>query len=105
MPLECHKALGFHWDSHRDNLHISTATFSNYPTCTKRQLALDIVDVLGWYVPSTITMKILLQELWETHIEWDEVVPDYIQHAWNTWKNQMHLLKEHAIPIYYFIKN
>lgn len=34
-----------------------------------------IFDVLGWFAATTISMKILLQRLWELKIEWDEPVP------------------------------
>lgn len=46
---------------------------------TKRGLVSDIAkvfDVLGFFSPATIKMKILLQHLWEMKIDWDEAVPN-----------------------------
>ena len=36
-------------------------------------------DVLGWFVPSIVVMKILLQQLWEANLDWDEEVTQEIQ--------------------------
>ena len=51
---------------------------------TKRMLVSDIAqifDVLGWLSPVTIKMKILLQRLWETKLNWDEPVPSHISNV------------------------
>ena len=39
-------------------------------------------DVLGWFSPSTIKAKILMQQLWELKMEWDDPVPEEIHDAW-----------------------
>ncbi len=105
VPTECHKTLGIHWDSSRDNLHIATAPLKNHDVLTKRILTSNIArtfDVLGWYTPSTITMKIMLQSLWETGISWDSEVPIDLRQKWQDWRNQLDSLSNHAIPRYYF---
>ena len=35
-----------------------------------------VFDVLGWFSPVTIEMKILLQRLWEIKLDWDDPIPD-----------------------------
>ena len=45
---------------------------------TKRQLVSEIAktfDVLGWFSPTLIKAKILLQHVWEHRIDWDDTVP------------------------------
>ena len=36
-------------------------------------------DVLGWFAPSIVVLKILLQQLWEANLDWDEEVSQDIQ--------------------------
>ena len=60
------KALRVYWDSSSDVLHVSFGTLSSFQLCTKRNVVSDIAktfDVLGWFAPSTILMKILFQHL------------------------------------------
>ena len=60
------KALGIHWDLTNDSLYVSVGTISVYEIYTKRQVISDIArtfDVLGWFSPVTILMKIMFQKL------------------------------------------
>ena len=43
-------------------------------------------DVLGWFAPSIVVMKILLQQLWETNLDWDEEVTQDIQFKHLAWR-------------------
>ncbi len=43
-------------------------------------------DILGWFSPTIIKVKILFQRLWELKIDWDEPVPTEIQLAWSQWR-------------------
>ena len=64
---------------------------------TKRQVISDIArtfDVLGWFSPVTILMKIMFQKLWELKLEWDEEVPHHIQEQHSLWRSQLHILKD-----------
>ena len=38
-------------------------------------------------------MKILFQRLWELKVEWDQEIPEELQHKHTKWKNQLHLFK------------
>ena len=58
-------------------MFVSIGTLSTQPS-TKRSVVSDIAhtfDVLGWLAPSTISMKVLFQHLWEMKLGWDEEVP------------------------------
>ena len=59
--------------------------FPSAENMTKRMLVSDIAkvfDVLGWFSPAKVTMKILLQQLWELQIDWDNSVPKRIENRW-----------------------
>ena len=57
-------------------------------TCVK------LYDVIGWFAPVVIKMKILLQRLWESKVDWDEPVPEAIEDVWSTWRSQLKLLSQ-----------
>ena len=45
---------------------------------TKRQVTSAVArlyDLLGWFSPVTLLMKILIQRLWQEKIDWDDVIP------------------------------
>ncbi len=76
------KALGIHWNSTTDVLYVSVGITTTEGNCTKRQVVSDIAktfDALGWFSPTTIIMKIMMQKLLELKLEWDEEIPNNIQ--------------------------
>ena len=86
-------ALGIHWDSTNHSLYVCVGTISVNEIYTKRQVITDIArtfDVLGWFSPVTILMKIMFQKLWELKLEWDEEVPHHIQEQHSLWRSQLH---------------
>lgn len=63
-PESSYKALGVHWDTAADMLHITTPELNDTEIPTKWQVLSDIArtfDALGWFSPVTIALKILLQ--------------------------------------------
>ncbi|UYV78522.1 hypothetical protein LAZ67_16001881 [Cordylochernes scorpioides] len=38
-----------------------------------------IFDLLGWISPFTTTIKLILQELWKTGMEWDDPIPEELR--------------------------
>ena len=61
-------------------------------------------DVLGWFSPAIIKVKILLQQLWELKVDWDDPVPDTIYDSWRQWRSELNLLTTKHIPRCYFSK-
>ena len=77
-----HKTLRIHWDSDNDVFHVSISQEAALLISTKRGLASDIArthDILGWFTPSIVVTKVLLQQLWEANLDWDGEVTQDIQ--------------------------
>ena len=62
------KTLGLEWNTATDTFRVTVSRLLPSETVTKRILVCDIAkvfDVLGWFAPVTVSMKILLQRVWE----------------------------------------
>ena len=106
-PDQYTKTLGILWNSVMDHFQLTIAELPPLERVTKRFLVSDVAktfDVLGWFSPSTIMVKVLLQRLWEQKIEWDEEVPLSIKDVWLRWRSELKLLATKHIPRYYFSK-
>ncbi len=101
------KTLGIQWNSSLDHFRLTIADFPDPDNFTKRQLVSDIAktfDVLGWFSPSIIKIKILLQRVWELKIGWDEFLPPAIKEIWIQWRSQLPQLSDKHIPRCHFPK-
>lgn len=79
------KTLGITWNVSRDHFRLTFCEPPSLENLTKRGLASDIAktfDVLGWFSPTIIKAKILLLQLWEQKVDWDQTVPNDIQDVW-----------------------
>ena len=96
------KVLGLKWNSQSDELSINTTKIESMePAATKRQVLstnASIYDPLGMMSPATINMKILLQELWEKGVEWDELLNSDIQRHWKDLTHDLNELSQIQIP-------
>ena len=107
-PRECRKALGVHWHTVEDTLHVATPSLQPDDLPTKRQVASDVArtfDILGWFAPAIVTIKLLLQKLWQLQLDWDHLVPNDITQDWRTWREELPLLTDHAIPRCYYSRS
>ena len=62
------KTLGIEWNAKLDHFRLTVSELPPLKEITKRFLVSDIskvYDVLGWFSPSIIKVKILLQKVWE----------------------------------------
>ncbi len=103
-PDQCLKTLGIHWNTRTDCFHVATLTLTSDDHPTKRKIASNVAktfDLLGWFSPSIIVIKILLQKLWKENLGWDEPVPEQLAQEWELWKKQLPLITEHSIPRYH----
>ncbi|GFY36056.1 integrase catalytic domain-containing protein [Trichonephila clavipes] len=78
------KILGIIWNSKKDTFRINVSP-PNEVRPTKRQLLSTIAkiyDPLGFLSPTTIQLKILMQDIWKENISWDDPVTDCIFESW-----------------------
>ena len=79
------RTLGIEWNTRGGDYF--RLTVCETQCHTKRELVSEIAkiyDVLGWFSPSTVCMKILLQRVWERKIDWDKLVPPEIMEHGNS---------------------
>ena len=101
------KTLGVEWNTVIDHFCLKIAELSPIDSVTKCFLISDVAktfDVLGWFSPCTIKMKILFQRLWEMKLSWDDEVPDPVHDAWLRWRSEMSMLTMKYIPHCYYDK-
>ena len=104
-PGDCQKALGIHWDTGRDQFHDATPSLSPHAGPTKRQVVSDVArtfDILGWFSPAVVIVKILLQKLWKLGMTWDEPVPESLAAVWRSWTDELHYITDHPIARCYY---
>ena len=91
-PAEYTKMLGVEWNAALDYFQLTVAEQPPLENVTKRLLVSDVAktfDVLGWFSPTT---KILLQQLWEAKLGWDDTVPPPLCDTWLQWRSKLKLL-------------
>ena len=107
LPIasEFTKVLGINWNKESDSLDLTTSIVSTEHHLTKRMLTSNIArmyEALGWYSPTIIKIKIMLQQLWVAKIAWDDLVPLAVQNAWEKWKSELPTLNKCTIHRCYY---
>lgn len=100
-PGEHTKTLGLHWSTTDDSLHVATPEVDVMEKATKRRVASAVArvfDVLGWFTPSTLPAKVLLQEAWSLKLGWDQLLPEPLQQRWFAWVKELHFITTHPVP-------
>ena len=101
------KTLGVEWNTVMDHFRLKVAELPPLDNITKRLLVSDIAktfDVLGWFSPCTVKMKILFQRLWEMKVNWDDEVPESVRESWLKWRSELGLLSTKYVPRCYHDK-
>ncbi|KAJ8952376.1 hypothetical protein NQ318_014467 [Aromia moschata] len=78
------KLLGLHWNFTEDIFSYNVIVPSK--PCTKRSILSEfarIFDPLGFLVPLTMCLKLLIQHLWKSGVDWDQSPPKYVSDTWN----------------------
>ena len=82
-------------------LYVCIPVLTHLQIPTKREVSSAVgkfFDVLGWFFPSTVQIKILLQLIWKEKLGWDDPLPASMINIWTQWKEELPLLSSHAIP-------
>ncbi len=101
------KALGVHWDTTADALHVAVPDTPPSPSkVTKRVIAAitaGVFDVLGLFSPVVICARILFQDTWRRNLTWDEEVPEDILARWDNWLSDLPIIHSHPVPRKLFV--
>ena len=80
--------LGLRWGPLHDTLHLTPKETILPPSqhvskCNVLQVSSKTYDPLGYLSPVTVKAKLLIQELWQKKLEWDELLPTDLTIKWN----------------------
>ena len=95
------RTLGIEWNVSTDQFRLTISDFTPVLTVTKRSMVSDVAkvfDVMGWFSPAIVKMKILLQRLWEIKLDWDDPIPEHIHQILSQWRNELSVLTSIHIP-------
>lgn len=87
--------LGLSWHCDSDTLRYKHRLIT-YNQLTMRNLYHILAsqnDHLGYILPSTTRVKIIVQQLWAKHRDWDDPnLPDNLLQQWFTWEKELEKL-------------
>jgi DNA-binding transcriptional regulator YiaG len=95
------KALGVLWLTDEDVFNFHFKPISDQFVFTKRNVLKKIAtlfDPLGFLTPYTIRAKILLQKMWLTGSDWDEILPSDLQAEVNQWFTELPDVSDVKVP-------
>lgn len=98
---EQNKTLGVFWDANLDTIQYSITQCNLQGNVTKRNIlsiASQIFDPLGLLGPVIVIAKILLQQLWQAKVTWDEAIPQNIHTQWCHFLIHLHALNKIKVP-------
>ncbi|GFX74721.1 integrase catalytic domain-containing protein [Trichonephila clavipes] len=99
------KILGLFWDLNEDSFKVR-AVLSDQVSTKRQKLSIiaRIFDPLRFVSPSTIILKIILQDLWKAGLDWDEI-SSHILNRWNRFQAEISYLKQIKVPRYVQTQN
>ena len=101
--LPINRTLGLSWDAETDEFYFTT--ISTDKPATKRgilSVMSSLFDPLGFLAPYVLPVKVLLQELWQQKVGWDDEIRDQQLGVWQRWLNSLSQLPEVRIARCYF---
>lgn len=96
---EASKILGLYWNKENDTFSFDINIQQR--GVTKRSVlstAAQLFDPMGLIAPIVVTAKLLIQELWQLKLSWDESIPSSLHNTWTKWIRELETLKEIEIP-------
>ncbi|XP_018396168.1 PREDICTED: uncharacterized protein LOC108774505, partial [Cyphomyrmex costatus] len=95
------RILGMQWNQCLDTFQFLCNTESETQVVSKRVILSDhakLFDPLGLLGPVVVVAKLILQDLWQLSIQWDESVPPDIRTRWVAFRAQLGALNHLKIP-------
>ena len=97
MPVE--RSLGVGWDTQRDHF-----VKKGNPATTRRQFLsfiASLFDSLGFLAPFLIRAKIILQQIWQLGIGWDDRWSQETFTDWQNWERELSTLAGISVARFY----
>ena len=97
--------LGLRWNTATDTFSFAPKVLPSASFISKRdvlQSSSQIYDPLGWATPVTIKAKILLQEVWQRKISWDDPLDSDLHDKWLSLREDLLALPTLTMPRPYF---
>ena len=101
-PEKITKVLGLNWDTISDTLSVPPELKLS-PKINKRSILSEMsqfFDPFGIISPFVLRAKLIMQQLWELKIAWDDELPDDICAAWVQFRDDSRYLEQLKIPRY-----
>ncbi|KAG8176819.1 hypothetical protein JTE90_003447 [Oedothorax gibbosus] len=95
--------LGVKWSPKSDDFKFAVPSIDMKDNYTKREVLSQIArafDPLGLLSPCVIFMKIVLQELWQANLSWDQPLPEELSSKWRSFLSEIVLLQQVTFPRY-----
>jgi hypothetical protein len=93
------KILGLLWDPHSDEFSFHTLPFEGEVTKrTALSYIARIFDPLGFLAPIVSWMKMFLQQLWLSHVQWDDPLPPLLAQDWRDAVSDISVLSGFRVP-------
>lgn len=97
------KVLGLNWKLKEDTLQLKTKVIIEPKT--KRdvlRVIASIYDPCGFAVPSLLSSKLFIQNLWKEKIKWDSPFSETLKRDWSKIFNELDEVQEISLPRCYF---
>ncbi|XP_062556850.1 uncharacterized protein LOC134221678 [Armigeres subalbatus] len=95
------KTLGVAWNPIQDWFSVSVPDYDDVDGLTRRRLLSQlakIFDPLGFFGPVITTAKLILREVGELQIDWDDLVPSDVGSKWRCFRIEMKMLQQVQLP-------
>ena len=84
------RALGVVWDTSSDCFVFEVVKRNITDTRLKMlSLIASLFDPIGFLAPFLVRAKILLQQVWQCGIDWDDVLPSELLYEWSKWQEEL----------------
>ncbi|XP_017476429.1 PREDICTED: uncharacterized protein LOC108366518 [Rhagoletis zephyria] len=107
-PVHVQKVLGMYWDPHIDNFkfvlkfaRLQGNVFCEGTVPTKRevlQILMSVFDPLGLVACLTSYLKILVQDIWRSGLDWDQPLTAELASKWRVWTSYLPLIRTISVP-------
>lgn len=90
--------FGLSWNTQADMLLVKRPTMIPEPEPTKHTAA--VYDPLGFFSPTVLQAKFLIQHLWEENFDWDTKLPEPLCIRWSAVRIELDKLSSIPLPRY-----